>query len=54
MIVTPDSRQLNFLVSDLVRSPGLHASDIYSDLYKYLEPKRYDHGDDPLNGVLLP
>lgn len=43
---------LDLLKSDLVRSPGLHASDIYGGLFKWLEPKRYDR-DDPLNPVLL-
>lgn len=43
MIVTPVlTHGIDFLASDLVRSPGLHASDIYGDLYKHLEPKRYD------------
>lgn len=42
MRVTPvDLRDFDVTVSDLVRSPGLHASDIYNDLYKDLEPERY-------------
>ena len=44
---------IDFLASDLVRSPGIHASDIYGDLFKHLEPSRYDYGDAPLNGVLM-
>lgn len=46
MIVTPVlDHGIDFLASDLVRSKGLHASDIYGDLYKHLEPKRYDIRD---------
>ncbi len=51
MIVTPIDYNLDFLKSDLVRSPGLHASDIYGDFFKKLEPDRY--GDGPLNGPLM-
>ncbi len=53
MLVTPSQLELDFLKSDLVRSPGLHASDIYGDLYKKLEPKRYDHDDEEPNDVLM-
>ncbi len=54
MIVTPVlDHGIDFLASDLVRSPGLHASDIYGDLYKHLEPSRYDYGDEPPNPVLM-
>lgn len=59
MIVTPVfDHGIDFLASDLVRSPGLHASSIYGDLYKALEPKRYDLKDKageplPLNPVLM-
>lgn len=54
MIVTPVfDHGIDFLASDLVRSPGLHASDIYGDLYKHLEPKRYDFGDGPPNALLM-
>lgn len=52
MIVTPTPINFDLLASDLVRSPGVHASDIYGDLYKKLEPKRYDYGDDT-NPLLL-
>lgn len=52
MIVTPTSKNLDFLASDLQRSPGVHASDIYGDLYAFLEPKRYAH-DSPPNPLLL-
>jgi len=45
MLVTPDTRPFDFLKSDLVRSPGVHASDIYNDLFKKLEPKRYNYED---------
>lgn len=60
MIVTPVlDHGIDFLASDLVRSPGLHASEVYGDLFKQLEPKRYDIRDkvtgEPLdwNPVLL-
>ncbi len=52
MIVTPVPHGLDLLKSPLVRSPGLHASDIYSDLYKELDPKRYDYQTEP-NPLLL-
>ena len=42
MIVTPLAHGLDLLKSDLVRSPGVHASDIYGDFYRRLDPKRYD------------
>ena len=51
MIVTPSTLPIDFLKSDLVRSPGLHASDIYGDLFRKLEPKRYT--DEPMNGPLV-
>jgi hypothetical protein len=41
------------LKSDLIRSPGVHASDIYGALHKELDPKRYDYGDAPPNPLLL-
>ncbi len=53
MIVTPVQHGLDMLASDLVRSPGLHASDIYGGLAKALYPKRYDYGDKPPNPLLL-
>jgi hypothetical protein len=40
MIVTP-SDPIDLSKSDLVRSSGLHASEIYGNLYKHLEPDRY-------------
>ncbi len=51
--MTPTTLDIDFLASDLVRSPGLHASDIYSDLYKHLDPKRYDYGDKAPNPILM-
>lgn len=41
MKITPVLEPLDLLHSDLVRSPGLHMSDIYGGLYKELDPKRY-------------
>jgi hypothetical protein len=54
VVVTPVlDHGIDFLASDLVRSTGVHASDIYGDLYKHLEPKRYDFGDELPNPVLM-
>lgn len=47
MLITPiSSRELEETLcrSTGDRSPGLHMSDIYNDLYKRLEPKRYKGG----------
>lgn len=52
MIVTPVPHGLDLLCSDLVRSPGIHASDIYNSLYAGLDPKRYRY-DGPPNPLLL-
>ncbi len=52
MKVQPVDHGLDLLKSDLVRSPGLHASDIYGSLFKSLDPKRYDYATDP-DPVLL-
>ena len=55
MIVKPTTLpNFDWLKSDLVRSPGVHASDIYGDLFRKLEPKRYDYPEDgnPLLMVL--
>lgn len=51
MKITPCLDPLDLLASDLVRSPGLHVSDIYSALYHDLDPKRYT--GDPFNPVML-
>jgi hypothetical protein len=53
MIVTPVKLDIDFLKSDLVRSPGLHASTIYGELYKELEPKRYAGDIEDVNPLLL-
>ncbi len=49
MVVTPIEHgiELNRSAPGYVRSPGLHASAIYSDLYAALEPKRYGGTDGP-------
>jgi hypothetical protein len=52
VIITPDPHPLDFSKSDLIRSPGLHASDIYSALYARLDPKRYDFAGPP-NTLLM-
>ena len=50
MKITPIAHGLDLLASDLVRSPGLHMSQIYGSLFEHLEPKRYTPGRtiDPL------
>src|ERR1035437_3504100 len=52
MIITPDPHPLDFSKSDLIRSQGLHASDIYGALYARLDPKRYDY-EGPPNHLLM-
>src|ERR1035437_2712824 len=52
MIITPDPHPLDFSKSDLIRSQGLHASDIYGALYARLDPKRYDYAGPP-NHLLM-
>ncbi len=47
MIVTPVEHNLDLLKSNLVRSPGVHASDIYGDYYARLDPKRYAYDSLP-------
>jgi hypothetical protein len=53
MIVTPIDHgiTLNRSAPGYVRSPGLHASQIYNDLYASLDPKRYGGttGPNPLH-----
>jgi hypothetical protein len=53
MIVNPSAIELDLLKSDLVRSPGLHASAIYGPLFETLDPKRYGGYDEPPNPLLL-
>lgn len=52
MIVQPYDYGIDLLASDLVRSPGLHASTIFGDLFEDLDPKRYEY-DGPPNPVSL-
>src|SRR4249920_2783082 len=40
MIIT-SAPDIDLSLSGLVRSTGLHASDIYGPLFQHLEPKRY-------------
>lgn len=49
MIITPCPHGLEGVlgVSTGHRSPGLHLSEIYNDLYQDLEPKRYTRGTKP-------
>ena len=44
MKITPVPHGLDLLASDLVRSPGLHMSQIYGSLFEKLEPSRYKPG----------
>ena len=54
MIVTPIEHgiELNKSAPGYVRSPGLHASAIYGDLYSALDPKRYGGTDGPNQGFM--
>ena len=52
MIVTPSALQIDLLASDFFRSPGLHASAIFGDLFEDLDPKRYKY-ETPPNPVSL-
>ena len=53
MLITPAPHGLDLLVSDLVRSPGLHMSTIYGKLFQELEPKRYRGEIEQANPLLL-
>lgn len=46
MIVTA-AEPIDLSKSDLIRSPGLHASTIYGNLYKHLEPERFGKPGEP-------
>ena len=52
MIVTPVDLKLDLAPSSTERSPGLHMSDLYSDLYQDLEPERYVRGELPAPALL--
>jgi hypothetical protein len=52
VIISPNDFGLDLLASDLVRSPGLHASTVFGDLFESLDPKRYVY-DSPPNPVSL-
>jgi len=52
MIITPYDYGLDLLASDLVRSPGLHASTVFGGLFEELDPKRYAY-DGPPNPMSL-
>ena len=47
MKIVPIPHNLELGVSTLPRSPGLHMSQIYGDLYQDLEPKRFVRGGTP-------
>lgn len=49
MKLTKVKHQLNLAISPAGRSQGLHASDIYGDLFKDLEPDRYGDWDGSLD-----
>ena len=44
MHITPITPDLDLGTSSLVRSPGLHVSTLYNDLYQDLEPGRFKRG----------
>jgi hypothetical protein len=45
--ITPIPNDLDLGISTLPRSPGLHLSAIYNDLFQDLEPKRFVRGTTP-------
>lgn len=47
MKIVPIEHGLDLLASNLVRSPGLHISHLYGDLFSALEPKRFVKGGQP-------
>mgnify|MGYP001610565170 FL=1 len=52
MKIVPVFHNLDLLASDLVRSPGLHMSDLYGSLYEALEPDRFKPDSEP-NPLML-
>ena len=52
MLIVPHDYGIDLLASDLVRSPGLHASEIFGDLFESLDPDRYKY-DGPPNPMSL-
>ena len=52
MLIRPTYLALDLLATDLVRSPGLHASQIFGELFEVLDPRRYKY-DGPPNPVSL-
>jgi hypothetical protein len=52
MIVDPHDYGIDLLASDLVRSPGLHASTVFNGLFEELDPDRYKY-DGPPNPMSL-
>ena len=52
MKITLVDHGLDLLASGVVRSTGVHMSDLYGDLYADLEPKRFKHTTAP-NPLLL-
>ena len=52
MKIVPVPHNLDLLASDLVRSPGLHMSDLYGSLYEALEPDRFKPDSEP-NPLML-
>lgn len=52
MVIRPSTIDIDLLASDLVRSPGLHASAVFGPLFEELDPKRYVY-DGPPNPVSL-
>lgn len=52
MIVTPYDLDLDIAPNDPNRSPGVHMSDLYTDLYQDLEPERFVRGEKPAPALL--
>lgn len=47
VVYLPHGLELNRPSPGYERTPGLHMSEIYNDLYKGLDPKRFDKGGPP-------
>lgn len=52
MIVTPIPHGLDLAPASTNRSPGVHMSTLYNDLYQDLEPTRYIRGSEPTPALL--
>lgn len=52
MIVRPFDLKLDLAPQDTSRHAGLHMSDLYNDLYQFLEPERFKKDSEPAPALL--